>query len=275
MLAVGGTISGEHGDGLSRTPFIRRQYGPLADVFREVKQIFDPQQHFQSRQDRRRRSRPADAATCGLPCHAGTPTNGRRRPAASRRRAVRAAPSTWQLQLERRRTIAQAARACNGCGACRSQLADVRMCPIFRFAPAEESLAAGQGQPDAGHPRPASLPPATLTSDEFKAVADLCVNCHMCRLECPASVDIPKLMIEAKATVRARPTACRTSDWLLSRLDLLELRWAACLAPLANWALANRPARWLLEKTARHRPGAQAAAVRRAQLSARAAAHAG
>ena len=43
MIAVGGTISGEHADGLSRTPFIRRQYGPLADVFREVKQIFDPQ----------------------------------------------------------------------------------------------------------------------------------------------------------------------------------------------------------------------------------------
>src|SRR5690606_33264511 len=39
---VGGTISGEHADGLSRTPFMRRQYGPLCDVFREVKHIFDP-----------------------------------------------------------------------------------------------------------------------------------------------------------------------------------------------------------------------------------------
>ena len=38
VLDVGGTISGEHGDGLSRTPFVRRQYGPLYDVFREVKQ---------------------------------------------------------------------------------------------------------------------------------------------------------------------------------------------------------------------------------------------
>ena len=38
-----GTISGEHGDGLSRTPFLARQYGPLVNVFRELKQIFDPQ----------------------------------------------------------------------------------------------------------------------------------------------------------------------------------------------------------------------------------------
>ncbi|MEX1223028.1 MAG: FAD-linked oxidase C-terminal domain-containing protein, partial [Pirellulales bacterium] len=39
---AGGTISGEHGDGFSRTQFIRRQYGPLYDSFRDLKQIFDP-----------------------------------------------------------------------------------------------------------------------------------------------------------------------------------------------------------------------------------------
>ena len=39
---VGGTISGEHGDGLSRTPYVARQYGPLAAVFQEVKNLFDP-----------------------------------------------------------------------------------------------------------------------------------------------------------------------------------------------------------------------------------------
>ncbi len=38
-----------------------------------------------------------------------------------------------------------------------------------------------------------------LCADALKAIADLCVNCHQCRLECPAGVDIPKLMIETKA----------------------------------------------------------------------------
>ncbi len=37
-----GTMSGEHGDGLSRTPFLARQYGPLVNVFRELKHVFDP-----------------------------------------------------------------------------------------------------------------------------------------------------------------------------------------------------------------------------------------
>ena len=43
VLEVGGTISGEHGLGLSRTWFAKRQFGPLYDVFREIKRIFDPQ----------------------------------------------------------------------------------------------------------------------------------------------------------------------------------------------------------------------------------------
>ena len=42
VFDVGGTISGEHACGLSRTPFVRRQCGPLYDVFREIKRIFDP-----------------------------------------------------------------------------------------------------------------------------------------------------------------------------------------------------------------------------------------
>src|SRR5690606_32804266 len=41
-LAVRGTISGEHGDGFSRTPFISKQYGELTRLFRELKRIFDP-----------------------------------------------------------------------------------------------------------------------------------------------------------------------------------------------------------------------------------------
>ncbi len=90
------------------------------------------------------------------------------------------------------------------------------------------------------------LPLSTLTSDEFKSVADLCVHCHMCRLECPASVDIPKLMTEAKGTY-VLTNGLSTSDWFMSRVD--RLSWLGSLAPpLANWAITNGPARWLLEK---------------------------
>ena len=46
VLGLGGTISGEHGAGLSRTWFMREQFGPLYGVLREVKRIFDPENLF-------------------------------------------------------------------------------------------------------------------------------------------------------------------------------------------------------------------------------------
>ncbi len=43
VVLVGGTISGEHGDGYSRTAFLRTQYGPLYRAFQQVKNVFDPE----------------------------------------------------------------------------------------------------------------------------------------------------------------------------------------------------------------------------------------
>ena len=91
------------------------------------------------------------------------------------------------------------------------------------------------------------LDAATLASEEFKAVADLCVNCKMCRLECPASIDIPRLMIEGKGAY-VRVNGLATSDWIMSRINWLSAV-GSMLRPVANWAIAHRGARWLIEKT--------------------------
>jgi FAD/FMN-containing dehydrogenase/Fe-S oxidoreductase len=243
VIAVGGTISGEHADGLSRTSFIRRQYGPLADVFAEVKRIFDPHDTLNPGKIV---SDDPDLLTRNLR-HLTPSSNGD--PAVEDGQSAAAAPTpppqVWQLNWSGEE-IAQAARDCNGCGACRSQLLDVRMCPIFRFAPAEESSPRAKANLVRSI-LTGQLPATMLTSDEFKAVSDLCVNCHMCRLECPASVDIPKLMMEAKGTY-VHTNGLHTSDWLMSRVDWLS--WLGSrFAPLANWAIANPPARWLMEKT--------------------------
>ena len=43
VLEFGGALSGEHGDGLVRSPFMRKMFGPvLYDAFREIKRTFDP-----------------------------------------------------------------------------------------------------------------------------------------------------------------------------------------------------------------------------------------
>ncbi|KKL25477.1 hypothetical protein LCGC14_2404880, partial [marine sediment metagenome] len=88
---------------------------------------------------------------------------------------------------------------------------------------------------------------------EFKDVADLCVNCHQCRLECPATVDIPKLMMGGKGSY-VLTNGLGTTDWLMSRVDRLS-QFGSLLAPLANWAIskaslhtryAARKCRWLM-----------------------------
>jgi Fe-S oxidoreductase len=84
-------------------------------------------------------------------------------------------------------------------------------------------------------------------SDELKKIADLCFHCHQCRIECPASVNIPKLVMELKAQHTAT-NGLGLSDRLLGRLDLLSAG-ASRVPWLANWAIENRYARWLLEKS--------------------------
>ncbi len=242
VLNVGGSISGEHGDGLSRTWFVRRQYGPLYDVFREVKRIFDPQNIFNpgkvvadAPQPLTKNLRPVVAAEVGTDdnplLEGGEPAAG---------------GNPIQLQLNwNDADITFAARACNGCGRCRTVSPTERMCPIFRFAPAEEASPRAK----------ANLMRAILTgrldrqqfgTDELKSVADLCVNCHQCRLECPATVDIPKLMMECKAQYVAT-NGLRPGDWFLTRLDMLSA-FGSLISPVSNWALGNRTMRWLLEK---------------------------
>lgn len=46
VIEAGGTISGSQGCGLARTQFLPRQFGELVQVFREIKDAFDPSNLF-------------------------------------------------------------------------------------------------------------------------------------------------------------------------------------------------------------------------------------
>src|SRR5262249_55481964 len=235
-----GTISGEHGDGLSRTPFLAKQYGPLVNVFRELKRIFDPQSLLnpgkivpvaptritQNMRPNGEAPQTSEGATPVI-------ENG------SPRKPIELELSWSEAEL------AAAAKNCNGCGACRSTSPEVRMCPIFRAGPREEASPRAKANLIRGL-LANQLPEDTLLQDACKEVADLCVHCHMCRLECPATVDIPKLMVEAKADY-VRTNGLSFHEWCLTRIELLA-SVAGRFPGIANWALANPQMRWLLEK---------------------------
>jgi Fe-S oxidoreductase len=135
--------------------------------------------------------------------------------------------------------------ACNGCGGCRSQAATVRMCPRFRENPTEEATPRAKANLVAAV-LSGRLEPRAPTLEAMRAIADTCFNCHRCRSECAAGVDIPALVMELKAAHYAANSTGLT-PWLLSRVDTVSA-WGGSLGPLANWAIGNPQARWLLEK---------------------------
>ena len=279
-----GSISGEHACGLSRTAFVRQQAGPLFDVFLELKRIFDPANILNPGKiigddldlmTRYLRPPLRGGATSGgamLPGQPAAMQNAATSPPSGTavERTAEEAPSELrdlvELQLDwEPQRIGGAVAACNRCGECRTQAPRLRMCPLFRCGPAEEASPRAKANLIRGV-LTGTLDLRLLTSDEFKAVADLCVHCHCCRLECPAGVDIPQLMRESKAAYHAA-RGLSVGDWAMTRLDLLGALGGR-LRTAVNWALANRQMRWLLEKTLGVAQGRKLPRVDVAELSA-------
>jgi Fe-S oxidoreductase len=244
---VGGTISGEHGDGLSRTSFLRSQYGSLYRVFQQVKDVFDPlhlmnpgkkisdDPHLTVKNLRA-------MAPPETPRVAGAST-------ATADESGRAAPPVplveLRLQWKPEELHAQAV-ACNGCGMCRSQSPDLRMCPFFRVDPTEEASPRSKANIVRNFVT-GQISTQEFSSAEMKRIADLCFNCKQCELECPANVNVSQMMIEAKAANVAEHGLDR-AHWLLSRAHSYGAIGCA-LSWFVNWGLSNSTVRWLLERT--------------------------
>jgi Fe-S oxidoreductase/FAD/FMN-containing dehydrogenase len=276
-LEFDGTISGEHGLGLSRTWFAHRQFGESAELYRSIKRIFDPNNLLnpgkvvaEYPQPLVKNLRPVKLATpktgvavgdesperpgdFGTESPQATLADGSTgfdsaespMPSEDEEPAV-AEPELFPLLMAWNQDEAlMAARNCNGCGRCRTSASIERMCPIFRFAPREEASPRAKANLMRAV-LTGQLPPTSLATDEMREIADLCVNCHQCRLECPAGVDIPKLITEFKGQHVAQ-NGLRRTDWLATRLDLV-CSLASRTASFSNWAMANRRMRWLVEK---------------------------
>ena len=216
VVGLGGSLSGEHGDGRLRSPYLRRAFGPVVDVFAEVKQLFDPQ----------------GLLNPGIVVHDGSyGLTDDLRYGAGYRRVATSTPidePVWQHEIEK----------CHGCGACQTY------CPVA----AETGDEAATARAKANLLRAVisgRLEPGEMASDPFKAVMDLCVNCRLCHSECPTAIDIPGMAVMAKE-VYVRSRGKRKTDRVLTASGPV-LRFGTLLAPLANSALRSRPIRWLME----------------------------
>ena len=225
VFAVGGTISGEHGDGLSRTAYVEQQYGPLYGVFQEIKTLFDP----------RNLMNPGKIVSDDP--HV---TVRNLRPTAT------TSPDIIPLQLQwTPDDLRDEAAHCNSCGHCRTQEADLRMCPFFRVDSTEDASPRSKANVFR-HYVDGRLSADDFVSDEMQQLAELCFNCKQCQLECPAAVDVPRMMIEAKAA-NIKAHGLSRADWILSRAHSFGA-FGGAISFAANWAVASPILRWAIEK---------------------------
>ena len=232
-LALGGTISGEGGCGMARSQFVRKQYGDLFPVFRELKEAFDPMGLLNP------------GKVLGDDPH--QMTQNLRGSSVTALALVPEGSGSVILPVLRWGVGGPIATAgnCNGCGVCRSGDLAMRMCPTFRALKAEAATPRAKAnllrQIASG-----AVEPRYWGSEELKQNADLCVHCKLCTSECPSGIDVSSLMLEAKAYYVANH-GLSPGDWALSRIELWS-RLASRLPILSNAILSSRIGRWMLER---------------------------
>ena len=233
VLEFGGAMSGEHGDGLARSHFNKKLYGPvLYEAFRQIKRIFDPKNLMNP---------------------------GKIVDAAPMTESLRIGPTykTWQpetiLDFSHQGGFAAAVEMCNGMGVCRKKL-EGTMCPSYMATLDEEHSTRGRANALRAV-LSGKVPREDFTGKRLFEVLDLCLECKACKAECPSNVDMAKLKYEfLHHYYQANGLPLRNR--LFGRIERLN-RWGSRLAPLSNWLANSWPNRWLLERLAgidRRRP---------------------
>ena len=187
VVAHGGSISGEHGDGQSRGALLPKMFGPeLMEGFREFKRLWDPDNKMNP-------GKLIDA----------------RQPHADLRLGADYGPrpvETYFRFPNDEGSLANATLRCVGVGACRKEEGGA-MCPSYMATREEKHSTRGRA-----HLLWELLQGEVLEggwqNDDVKDALDLCLSCKACKTECPTNVDLATYKAEFLAHYyegRSRP----------------------------------------------------------------------
>jgi FAD/FMN-containing dehydrogenase/Fe-S oxidoreductase len=223
VLKYGGALSGEHGDGLVRSGFMERMFGPvLYDAFREIKQAFDPGGILNP-------GKIVDAAPMTANLRYGP--------------AYRAVQPLTFFDYSEHGGLAGAVEMCSGLGACRKVM-DGTMCPSY-MATREESHSTRGRANVLRLAMSGRLGEAGLGDEGVRQVLDLCLECRACKAECPVGVDVARFKSEFLADYWRRHGAPLRAH-MLGHVHSVS-RWGSRCAPLSNTIARSGPVRWLNE----------------------------
>jgi FAD/FMN-containing dehydrogenase/Fe-S oxidoreductase len=211
VLEFGGALSGEHGDGLVRSPFMRRMFGDtLYEAFREIKRTFDPHNIFNP-------GKIVDAPpiTNNLRFGANYQTPN---------------PFTF-FDYSDYGGMGGAVEMCSGVGACRKKLSGT-MCPSYMATRDEADSTRGRANV-LRQAMTGQLGETGLGDEGVYKVLDLCLECRACKAECPVGVDVARFKSEFLADYYKRhgtPVAARALGGIAQ-----SSVWGSRFAPVSNW----------------------------------------
>ena len=168
VISLGGSTTAEHGDGILRAPYLKKQFGPLYDIFVRIKDIFDPKGILNPGKK--------------IGKDAGI-THDLVYDAETKYVNTKTALDSVKIREDIER--------CHACGLCRN------VCPVNIKLPQE--LASPRAK--------AAILKAVITGEldkkilrdpVIKDILDLCINCKACRVECPTGADVSGLCALAK-----------------------------------------------------------------------------
>ncbi len=215
VLELGGSLSGEHGDGQSRAELLPKMFGEeLVEAFREFKSIWDPDWKMNPGKvvDPYRITDNLRLGTHYRPAH----------------------PKVHFAYPEDHGDFAHVGVRCVGIGKCRRTEGGV-MCPSYMVTRDEKHTTRGrarmlfemlQGDPVEG----------LWKSEDVKEALDLCLACKGCKKDCPVSVDMATYKAEFLSHYYGRRVRPR-SAYALGLID--RVARLASKAPGATNAFAS------------------------------------
>jgi FAD/FMN-containing dehydrogenase/Fe-S oxidoreductase len=221
-----GSLSGEHGDGRARAPFINKILGnEMMPLLRAVKLLWD--QHYRFNPGKILDAKPIDSDL---------------RKSQDNLLTIPETVFKWR----REGGFAQALEQCNGAGVCRKlPESGGTMCPSYHST--LDEIDSTRGRANLFRQIFKENDVNGFSSKEIKKGLELCLSCKACKSECPANVDMARMKAEF------------LNGWykengypLLTRMFGEPDKFypvASAFAPLVNFMLKRSFVRYMMQET--------------------------